>query len=117
MTFVPYARDARLQPNWFGIDEPVVALSQRVSALQIDTILVPLVGFDARCHRLGMGAGFYDRALRRRRERTQPFRRPRLIGVAYDVQRVERLEPAPWDVTLDMVVTERGVLRCPSHSP
>jgi len=110
MAFVPYDRDARLEANWFGIDEPVTPIGRRVSALQLDTILVPLVGFDAQCHRLGMGAGFYDRALQRRRDRAQPFRRPRLVGVAYSIQQLDRIEPAPWDVALDMVVTEHGVI-------
>jgi 5-formyltetrahydrofolate cyclo-ligase len=64
-----------------------------------------------------MGAGFYDRALRRRGDRTRPFRHPRLIGVAFAIQRVERIDPAPWDVALDMVVTERGVFRSGSHTP
>lgn len=118
MTFVPLDRDARLRPNRFGIEEPAVAASRRVQALGLDTILVPLVGFDAACHRLGMGAGFYDRALRRRgRSPESAFRHPRLIGIAYDVQRVERIEPAPWDVALDMVVTERGVYRRPPTPP
>jgi 5-formyltetrahydrofolate cyclo-ligase len=117
MTFVPYERDTRLQPNWFGIDEPVVPLSRRVGTLQLDTILVPLVGFDSHCHRLGMGAGFYDRVLQRRRAGPQPFHRPRLIGVAYAVQRLERIDPAPWDVALDMVVTERGVIRRDDSAP
>ena len=116
MTFVPYERASRLQPNWFGIDEPEVPSSRRVHALHLDTILVPLVGFDAACHRLGMGAGFYDRAMQRRGRGRAPFRRPRLIGVAYEVQRVERIEPAPWDVVLDMVVTERGVYHRPTPS-
>ena len=111
MAFVPYERDARLRRNWFGIDEPVDALSRRVQALELDTVLVPLLGFDAAGHRLGMGAGFYDRALRRRRDRALPFRRPRLIGVAYEVQRVAAIEPAPWDIALDLVVTERGIHR------
>jgi arsenate reductase-like glutaredoxin family protein len=74
------------------------------------------VGFDAHGHRLGMGAGFYDRALRPRLDRAQPFRRPRLIGIAYSMQQVDRLEPAPWDVALDLVVTERGILRFPPHT-
>lgn len=114
MTFVPLDRDARLRRNRFGIEEPEVSPSRRVHALQLDTILVPLVGFDADCHRLGMGAGFYDRALQRRgRSPTSSFHHPRLIGIAYDVQRVERIEPAPWDVALDMVVSERGVYRRP----
>jgi 5-formyltetrahydrofolate cyclo-ligase len=88
----------------------------RIPVRHLDTILVPLVGFDAHGHRLGMGAGFYDRALRPRLDRSQPFRRPRLIGVAYSVQQVERLDPAPWDVALDLVVTEHGVLHF-AHSP
>ncbi|MGI9246236.1 MAG: 5-formyltetrahydrofolate cyclo-ligase [Steroidobacteraceae bacterium] len=110
MTFVPFEQDVPLHRNRFGIDEPVTDLAGRVNALQLDTVLVPLVGFDAEGHRLGMGAGFYDRALARRRDRTQPFRRPRLVGVAYSVQQVERIPAAPWDVALDAVVTERGIL-------
>ena len=116
MTFVPFERDAPLRRNWFGIDEPAVSIGRRVRALQLDTILVPLVGFDANGHRLGMGAGFYDRALRRRVDRSQRFRRPRLIGVAYAIQQVDRIERASWDVALDLVVTERGVLDC-LHTP
>jgi 5-formyltetrahydrofolate cyclo-ligase len=115
MTFVPLTPTATLHRNRYGIDEPVVPLGRRVSALQLDTILVPLVGFDADGHRLGMGAGFYDRALRRRLDRSRPFRRPLLVGVAYAVQQVERIARAPWDVPLDLVVTERGVLDCRSR--
>jgi 5-formyltetrahydrofolate cyclo-ligase len=116
MTFVPFEPDATLRRNRYGIDEPVVPIGRRVAALQLDTVLVPLVGFDADGHRLGMGAGFYDRALRRRLDRTRPFRRPRLIGVAYSVQQVDRIERASWDVPLDAVVTEHGVLDFGSHS-
>jgi len=57
-----------------------------------------------------MGAGYYDRALRRRRERTRAWRRPRLIGIAFACQEVARIEPSPWDVALDCVVTEREVV-------
>lgn len=116
MTFVPLAPGARLRKNRFGIEEPEVGPARRVAAIQLDTILVPLVGFDADCHRIGMGAGFYDRAMRRRgRSPESSFRHPRLVGIAYEVQRVEHIEPAPWDVALDMVVTERGIYRRPLH--
>jgi 5-formyltetrahydrofolate cyclo-ligase len=64
-----------------------------------------------------MGAGFYDRALRPRLDRAQSFRRPRLIGIAYSIQQVERLQPAAWDVALDLIVTERGIVRFPRHTP
>ena len=116
MAFVPFQTGTPLCGNAFGIAEPRHGARGRLPVRHLDTILVPLVGFDAQGHRLGMGAGFYDRALRPRLDRAQPFRRPRLIGVAYSVQQVARLEPAPWDVALDLVVTERGVLRCPVHT-
>jgi 5-formyltetrahydrofolate cyclo-ligase len=116
MAFVPLQPGAPLHGNRFGIAEPRGGSRGRIPVRHLDTILVPLVGFDALGSRLGMGAGFYDRALRPRRDRSQPFRRPRLIGIAYSVQQVERLDPAPWDVALDLVVTERGVLRF-AHSP
>ena len=116
MVFVPLEADTPLRGNAFGIAEPAHAARGRLPVRHLDTILVPLVGFDAQGHRLGMGAGYYDRALRPRLDRAQPFRRPRLIGVAYSVQQVERLEPAPWDVALDLVVTERGVIHCPLHT-
>jgi 5-formyltetrahydrofolate cyclo-ligase len=117
MAFVPLEPDTTLRGNAFGIPEPAHGAGGRLPVRHFDTILVPLVGFDAQGHRLGMGAGFYDRALRSRLDRAQPFRRPRLIGIAYSAQQVARLEPAPWDVALDLVVTERGVLHVPVHTP
>ncbi|WP_295879510.1 5-formyltetrahydrofolate cyclo-ligase [uncultured Thiohalocapsa sp.] len=99
-----------LRPNRFGILEPV-RRHRRIQPMHaLDLILVPLVGFDAACNRLGMGAGFYDRSLAPLRRR-QHWRRPRLVGIAHECQRVERLVPQPWDVPLDAVVTESGVYR------
>ena len=74
----------------------------------LDLVIVPLVGFDARGHRLGMGAGLYDRHFAFRRHR-RAWRRPLLIGIAFDVQRVPRLSESAHDVQLDGVVTERQV--------
>jgi 5-formyltetrahydrofolate cyclo-ligase len=116
MVFVPLAPGAPVRGNMFGIAEPLHGSRGRIPVRHLDSILVPLVGFDRCGHRLGMGAGFYDRALRPRLDRTQPFRRPRLIGIAYSIQQVDRLEPASWDVALDLVVTERGILRFPAHT-
>jgi 5-formyltetrahydrofolate cyclo-ligase len=115
MSFVPLRPGAPMRRNGFGIDEPAGA--GRVALLTLDAVLVPLVAFDLRGHRLGMGAGFYDRALRRRLDRSQSFRRPRLLGVAYAIQQAAAIERAPWDVALDVVVTERGVVRCGSATP
>jgi 5-formyltetrahydrofolate cyclo-ligase len=74
----------------------------------LDLVLVPLVGFDPRGHRLGMGAGLYDRHFAFLRHR-RAWRRPRLVGIAFEAQKVARLAEAPHDVLLDGIVTERGV--------
>ena len=55
-----------------------------------------------------MGGGFYDRTLAYLRQRTH-WLRPRLIGLAHECQRVERIAPQPWDIPLDGVATELGV--------
>jgi 5-formyltetrahydrofolate cyclo-ligase len=112
MAFVPLDGLGPPRVNAFGIDEPRAPASRRQPLLQLETVLVPLVGFDQAGHRLGMGAGFYDRALARRRDGTRAWRRPRLVGVAFACQEVPAIEPSPWDVALDVVVTERGVIRC-----
>ena len=91
--------------NRFGIPEPERRNRRLRAAMSLDLLLLPLVGFDPDCNRMGMGGGFYDQTLAyllRRRH----WRRPRLIGLAHECQRVERLPVRPWDVPLDLVVTE-----------
>lgn len=69
-----------------------------------DAILVPLLAFDATCHRLGYGGGFYDRTLA-----AMPGK-PK-IGCAFAEQQVDAVPVGPYDIRLDAVVTDRGVLR------
>ena len=94
-----------VRPNRWGIHEPE---GVGIGGRWLDLVLVPCVAFDTGGVRLGMGAGFYDRhfgfLLRR-----ASWQRPRLVGLAYDFQRVASLEPAPWDVPLWGIVTEAGV--------
>jgi len=97
-----------LRPNRFGILEPAANAADLVRADQLDLILMPLVAFDVRGNRLGMGGGFYDKSvefLRRRRH----WKTPRLLGIGYDFQKVAQLPISDWDVPLDGVVTERAV--------
>ena len=106
---------ARWQPrgprrlNVFGIEEPALCVG-RVDARLLDAVVLPVVAFDRVGNRLGMGAGYYDRALRRRLDRTRGWRRPRLVGVAFACQELPSIPASPWDVPLDLIVTERGVL-------
>lgn len=84
------------------------ARSGAVGARWLDLVLVPLVGFDAEGNRLGMGAAFYDRQFAFLRHR-RAWRRPLLLGLAFDLQRVDRLPAQPHDVRLWGVLTERGL--------
>lgn len=103
MEFVP-DHGARLRPNRFRIGEP--AHSSRIGARALSVVLLPLVGFDSEGHRLGSGAGYYDRLLAFRRH---TLGTPLLVGIAFECQRCPRLDPAPHDVPLDAVVTEAGI--------
>ncbi len=104
---------ARLAPplrrNRFGLLEP--AAPPCTAAFMLDLILVPLVAFDRKGHRLGMGGGFYDRALSFRHRRHR-WRGPLLIGLAFAMQELPAIDPGPWDVRLDAVLTEDGLLTC-----
>jgi len=100
LAFAAWPRDASLKPNRYGIPEPLG--TRRVKAGDLQLIVVPLVAFDAAGNRLGMGGGYYDRALAGRRRNTF------LAGAAFSLQRVSRLSAQPWDVPLDLVITERG---------
>jgi 5-formyltetrahydrofolate cyclo-ligase len=110
MRFVRYRIDSVMRVNRYGIAEPDPRHAEVVPVRRLDLVLLPLVAFDERGWRLGSGAGFYDRSLHHLREGRR-WRRPRLIGVAYECQRVARLQPDRWDVPLDGIVTERGLQR------
>jgi 5-formyltetrahydrofolate cyclo-ligase len=68
-----------------------------------DLLFVPLACFDRRGHRLGYGAGYYDRTLARLRA-TKPIH---AVGVAYGVCEVPAVPYEAHDQTLDAVVTEQ----------
>lgn len=104
MALAPIGPRRRL--NRYGIPEPDTP--DRIGARWAHLVLVPLVGADRRGNRLGMGAGFYDRALEFRRLRG-PWRGPRLVGIAHSVQLVDELPAAAHDIPLDALVTERGI--------
>ena len=96
-----------LAPNRHGIPEPTQGPLLDAGTLTI--VLVPLLAFDAKGNRLGQGGGWYDRSFAFRRAGTEgpsaPAPSPRLIGIAYDEQRVDALDAAEWDVPLDAVAT------------
>ena len=70
-----------------------------------DAVLLPMNGWDAAGYRLGYGGGFFDRTL------VSLSKKPAVIGVAYEMAKIETIHPQSWDIPVDWVVTERGVYR------
>ena len=70
-----------------------------------DAVLLPMNGWDPAGYRLGYGGGFFDRTL------AAIARKPVVIGVAYEIARIETIHPQGWDIPVDWLVTERGVYR------
>jgi len=98
-----------LRRNRLGIEEPADAA--RIGARWLDLVFLPLVGFDRHGLRLGTGGGYYDRAFAFRRWRTS-WHAPRLIGIGYAFQQLERIAPEAHDVRMDAVITDAGVIQC-----
>ena len=70
-----------------------------------NAVLLPMNGWDDAGYRLGYGAGFFDRTL------ASLSKKPAVIGVTYEMAKMETIHPQSWDIPVDWVVTERGVYR------
>jgi 5-formyltetrahydrofolate cyclo-ligase len=96
-------RFSELKENHFGIPEPV----SQETAEELDLILVPGLGFDRKGGRLGMGKGYYDRFLKNYKDVLK-------IGLAFDEQVLESLPLNPYDESVDILITDKEVIRCQS---
>ena len=85
---------------------PDINEAKEIPIQSLDIILIPLVVFDQSCNRIGMGSGFYDKALS---ALDNSKKKTYLIGLAYEFQKVNQIEPNKWDIPLDYVVTEKKV--------
>jgi len=103
LRFAPWRGGAPLVSNRHGIPEPDVPADALLPAESMSLVVAPLVGFDMRGHRLGMGGGWYDRTFAFRRDRAAL---PVLVGAAFDAQQIDTVSPQPWDMPLDALCTE-----------
>ena len=103
--FAPYEKYSKLKNNRFNIPEPVCQPSRWKTAYQLDLLLLPLVAFDTQGNRIGMGGGFYDRTLAYLQLR-QFWKKPILIGLAHEIQKVNKLDSQSWDIPLNYIITE-----------
>jgi 5-formyltetrahydrofolate cyclo-ligase len=102
IVFRELMRGAPLIATGFGTSGP----GPDAPVLDPDIMLVPLSAFDARGHRIGYGAGYYDRAISLLRQKGL---KPKLIGIAFDCQEVAHVPDEPHDISLDAILTESGL--------
>lgn len=114
LRFAPWQSGEEVQPNRYGIPEPV-APNELLEPFQLDLVLVPLLGFDRRGNRLGHGGGYYDRSFAFLNEQVRPTE-PLLVGIAYDFQELEIVNREAWDVSLDFIATDRELIDCHPES-
>lgn len=107
LVFLNYTQETQLVTNKYGIPEVPYDPNLACDTEALDIVFVPLVAFDEACHRIGLGAGFYDRAFNfKLQSHHEP---PMLIGLAYEFQKAEKIPAQAWDVPVDIVVTESAV--------
>jgi 5-formyltetrahydrofolate cyclo-ligase len=93
-----------LRRGQWGIREPEPGAPE----VDPDVLLVPLAAFDRRGHRIGYGAGYYDKSILALRARKSIL----AIGLAFAVQEIDEVPALPHDARLDLVLTEREVIDC-----
>lgn len=81
----------------YGILEPLGDTSE-----DFDLIIVPGVAFNESLHRIGYGAGYYDRFLKGKKAVT--------VGLFYEIQKCE-FESDPYDLSLDYIITEKAIYK------
>lgn len=111
MRFHHYRPQHTLRHNRYGIAEPNALRRRAIDPRQLDVILLPLVGFDRSGRRLGMGGGFYDRALAFKQQRGAQRQRPLLIGLSHHCQEVPHLPSQHWDIPLDLIASDRELIQ------
>ncbi len=99
-----YNSELMIMPH--GIHEPGPEFFRPVHVKDVDLMALPGVAFDKTGHRLGYGAGYYDRLLET--EQTRPL----LAALAFELQIVDEIPVGSHDVEVDMIVTEERIIKC-----
>jgi len=95
--------ESTLERNSFGIWEPI--RGENINPRNLDLVITPTVAFDRQNNRVGMGGGYFDRCFSFLRHRRH-WLRPKLVGVAFACQEVEKIAPNTWDIRLYRVFSD-----------
>ncbi|CAH0992873.1 5-formyltetrahydrofolate cyclo-ligase [Sinobacterium norvegicum] len=107
LSFHRYQRHQRLRRNRYNIQEPLRRTRRITSLKTLDLLIMPLVGFDRYRNRIGMGGGFYDRALSFKQR--HKHKKPSLFAIAHQFQQCQPLSPQSWDVRVDKVISDKAM--------
>jgi 5-formyltetrahydrofolate cyclo-ligase len=94
-----------LSPGYMGIPEPSLTGGRFASLEDIDLIIMPGAGFDISGNRLGYGGGYYDILL------AQAGKEKPKIALAYEEQIVDSIPSEQHDVRVDIIVTDKRIIR------
>lgn len=110
LEFYSYRLGEPLKKNRFGIGEPDTMAQQHILPNKLDLVLLPLVAFDEMGNRIGRGAGYYDRTFAFLHD-SDKKKKPILMGLAYEFQKIPSFQPESWDIPCNIVVTEKQLYR------
>ena len=102
MDFYKWTFSSPLKVNKYGIPEPEIK-----SIVYPDILLIPLVAFDKNLNRLGYGGGYYDRLIERLSKKKKIIK----IGLAFSIQKVDKVPINVYDKKLDYVVTNKYIVK------
>lgn len=104
---------SELSPGFLGIPEPVAARSRAMKLNEIDIEIIPGIGFDLKGNRIGYGSGYYDKLLSHKSMRhAKKDGHFTTIALAFEEQIVKRIPSEPHDIRVDIIVTDRRLIRC-----
>lgn len=101
LTHIRLTSFSDLQKNKWGVLEPKVG--REVSPEILDLVIVPMVGGDENCNRIGYGKGFYDRFLKQVNCAK--------IGLSFEITITDKVPTEEFDIPLDKIITEKRILQ------
>lgn len=108
--------DTRPLLSWLKREYPDIEITLQLKVeyplprnVKYDLVIVPVLGFDKRCYRLGWGGGFYDNFLTTQSSALK-------VGLAYEASKVDKLPHEKHDVAMDMIITEQKIYKNDSYS-